>query len=225
MKHNPNRRRNRTDAYARTRATLPGPVMRAGAPVPITVWHTADPRGSDPVTPRTAQRLLCMLTHHGDGIVDHDNDPAVAAEARAIMRRHLPTADTRPVDLEAEAGRAALVLLRWPRQQPVHPAQLATEAAGVLRPGGHLVAVIDGRHGVDFVDLAAPFHRATAQAGLIYLQHILVRCDGDAETTFTFRMSEADLATLRGPGSDGRQLTIDGDLLVFWNPGRGHGGP
>jgi hypothetical protein len=206
--------------------------------VPIIVWRVvrddppaglASPTG---LSPRLAAQLIRLYTDPADTVVDLTADPAIAGAAGAGGCRYLPVDHPASLPrLDHLTGTVRLVVLRWPpTTNPAHtdadadadPAATA-ELTGLLagcRPllatdGYTIVALRPVRPHSHYVDHARQLIPAAYQAGLGYLEHVLV-----VTTPITGRPHPAapadpaalDLAT-------GPQPLID--LLVFVLHGTG----
>jgi hypothetical protein len=166
-------------------------VIAGDPPVPITVWpvaqrdhrsHRVPPPAERDVagmSPPLAARVVHTYTRPGDVVVGFDRDANLRATAHAAgcryrRLRHLSCLG----DLNAVAGNAGLVVLRWPRPartaRPAEPVeQLFTACRSLLAPGGYTVAVLTPPSAPSDPARAAELAPTAHRCGLGYLQHIV----------------------------------------------------
>jgi hypothetical protein len=199
-------------------------VVPGDPPVPVTVWRVAGTRSAGQqdaagLDPQAAGLLVGLYTQPGDTLVDLSADPAVAGAAGAGARRYVPAhhpADYAP--LRHLAGAARLVLLRWP--SPAHPggaesdAWLADLLGGcrrLLAADGCVIAALTPPPSTGYVDHARWLIPAAHQAGLGYLQHVIVVAAPIPGDPSPRTAAPAAPATLRAA----THLTVQANLLAF----------
>jgi len=209
-------------------------VVPGDPPVPVSVWRATgsqEPPTSPAtlyrgLTPRLAARLLAIYTDPGQTVVDTTSDPAVAGAAGAGARRYLnlPLPPSRRMpDL---SGQVALILLRWPSTgsrlrhdgDGEHPdTQPKLQAcADLLHADGHTVVILAPPAGAAYHDHARTIIPAARQAGLGYLQHLVIITTPTDQPTPASQAEPAPAETPdSGPDAAFARTQAHLDLLVF----------
>jgi len=199
-------------------------VVPGDPPVPISVWRVAGvnwPANSGAahgLTPRLAALLIGSYTRRGDTVVDLTSDPTIAGAAGAGARTYLPATDLDEMAaLDHVAGRARLVVLRWPRPDvdatsATAVTDLFTGCRRLLARDGYTVVVLTPTPpGTPYVEHARLVIPAAHRAGLGYLQHIVAVTAPIAGERPPRAAAPADAATLRAA----THVRVHLDLLVF----------
>jgi hypothetical protein len=167
-------------------------VVDGVPPVPINVWRLTDvgrPDASRPgsgLPPQLAVLLLGVFTRPGELVVDVAADAALAGVACAGARLYLPVHD--PTDLVkpvSPTSAARLAFLPWPLPAPsstdttgTNPAAAAAVLTACRRllaaDGCLIVALAPTAAQLPYIEQSQLVIHAAHQAGLSYLQHIIV---------------------------------------------------
>jgi hypothetical protein len=182
------------------------------------VWLA--PSAGDALSPRLARRLLHEYTHHGDLIVDVDDDVALAAAAAETGRRHHALGGThRLAALGDAAGYVDLVLLRWPRPEATNPRWLLTACRTLLRSDSTVLVVavsVPAQHRI--AHLTALTGAALA-VGLRYLHHVAIvdpAADHAARSDIDCDGTSSRSGHTTGHAAAGRHTVAPHtDLLIF----------
>ncbi|NJC13201.1 hypothetical protein F4558_003027 [Micromonospora profundi] len=161
-------------------------VIVDGSPIWISVWRSGALGEIRESTFRRllARRIIALYSRRGATVVDFDGDPTVRDESIAAGRTYRPV--THAADLASldTAEQVDLVVLRWPRPQPLaRPAPIDGAVADLFRalrlvitPDGFAVLIIEQRPTqpvpTEVVHLAGLVPEAHA-GGMSYLQHVL----------------------------------------------------
>lgn len=209
---NPSSRNGRPDPYADNstfdhhRDLLHVDVIVGGPPIWISVWRSGALGEISESTFRRllARRIIAVYSRRGATVVDFDGDPTVRDESIAAGRTYRPV--THAADLAGleTVEQVDLVVLRWPRPQPLarpRPvdgavADLFRALRVVITPDGFAVLIVEQRPTqpapAEVVHLAGLVPEAHT-GGMSYLQHVLavtapvgLTADGaDAERSVT----------------------------------------
>ncbi|MFG3642442.1 hypothetical protein ACGF3C_19485 [Micromonospora sp. NPDC047762] len=189
---NPSSRDGRPDPYADSstfdhhRDFLHVDVIVGGSPIWISVWRSGALGEISESTFRRllARRIIAVYSRRGATVVDFDADPTVRDESIAAGRTYRPvthTADLADLDTVEQVD---LVVLRWPRPQPLARPRPAKRAVAdlfhalrlVITPDGFALLIVEQRPTqpapTEVVNLAGLVPEAHA-GGVNYLQHIL----------------------------------------------------
>ncbi|WP_444951051.1 hypothetical protein [Micromonospora ureilytica] len=188
----PSSRDGRPDPYADSstfghhRDFLHVDVIVGGSPIWISVWRSGAPSETSASTFRRllARRIIAVYSRRGATVVDFDGDPTVRDESIAAGRTYRPithAADLAGLDTVEQVD---LVVLRWPRPQPLARPRPVDRAVAdlfralrlVITPDGFAVLIVEQRPTQPFptevVHLAGLVPGAHA-GGMDYLQHVL----------------------------------------------------
>jgi hypothetical protein len=193
------------------------------SPVPVTVWRVAatDYAGGRDwdggLSPRVAGLLVGLTTRAGDTVIDFDADPALHGVAGAHGVRYLPI--TRPAQLaglDAAAGTASLIALRYPRPHPGALDELFTACARLQAPHGcTVVAIVPPPAGQPYAAHAQQVIPAARRAGLGYVEHIIAVTAPIPGERFTNLATPASRPVLRAARASLGHGRFHLDLLVF----------
>jgi hypothetical protein len=120
----------------------PPSALRPTSPLTVTrltVWHTPPPDQPGALMVELARRLVNDHTQPGQVVIDLDDDPVLAGVAAATGRVHHKAPQS--ADISSTAGRADLVLVRWPRPA-ANPQHLLQTARDLLRASGYLAIAV-----------------------------------------------------------------------------------
>ncbi|MEU7922950.1 hypothetical protein [Micromonospora zamorensis] len=161
-------------------------VIVGGSPIWISVWRSGALGEISKSTFRRllVRRIIAVYSRRGATVVDFDADPTVRDESIAAGRTYRPV--THAADLAAldTVEQVDLVVLRWPRPQPLarpRPvdaavAELFRALRLVITPDGFAVLIVEQRPvhpaPTEVVHLAGLVPEAHA-GGMSYLQHVL----------------------------------------------------
>ncbi|MGC4863425.1 hypothetical protein [Micromonospora sp. DT41] len=188
----PSSRDGRPDPYADSstfghhRDFLHVDVIVGGSPIWISVWRSGAPSETSASTFRRllARRIIAVYSRRGATLVDFDGDPTVRDESIAAGRTYRPithAADLAGLDTVEQVD---LVVLRWPRPQPLaRPRPVDGAVADLFRalhlvitPDGFAVLIVEQRPTqpapAEVVHLTGLVPEAHA-GGMNYLQHVL----------------------------------------------------
>ncbi|MBG6066352.1 hypothetical protein [Micromonospora ureilytica] len=188
----PSSRDGRPDPYADSstfghhRDFLHVDVIVGGSPIWISVWRSGALGEISESTFRRllARRIIAVYSRRGATVVDFDGDPTVRDESIAAGRTYRPithAADLAGLDTMEQVD---LVVLRWPRPQPLaRPRPVDGAVADLFRalrlvitPDGFAVLIVEQRPTqpvpTEVVHLAGLVPEAHA-GGMSYLQHVL----------------------------------------------------
>jgi len=207
-------------------------VVPGHPPVPINVWRIADLDRNDDMShgmsPTLAALVVGLYTDPRDTLVDFDADPTLEGAAGAGGCRYLPVrGPANLADLDPVAGKTKLITLRWPN--PADPTRALADRAELddmfaacrtlLAPDGAAIVALapppPGQPAMEHTHEVVP---AAYQAGLGYLQHIIVvkaPIRGERPTNLT---TPAGRATLRAARHPAQHQRIHNDLLLFVLP-------
>ncbi|MET8204185.1 hypothetical protein [Micromonospora taraxaci] len=188
----PSSRDGRPDPYADSstfghhRDFLHVDVIVGGSPIWISVWRSGALGETSASTfhRRLARRIIAVYSRRGATVVDFDGDPTVRDESIAAGRTYRPV--THAADLASldTVEQVDLVVLRWPRPQPLARPRPVDRAMAdlfralrlVITPAGFTVFIVEQRPTqptpTEVVHLAGLVPEAHA-GGMNYLQHIL----------------------------------------------------
>ncbi|MEU5965850.1 hypothetical protein ABZ777_31975 [Micromonospora parva] len=130
------------------------------------------------------RRIIAVYSRRGTTVVDFDGDPNVRDESIAAGRAYRPV--THAADLAGldTLEQADLVVLRWPRSQPLARPRPVNGAVAdlfhalrlVITPDGFVVLIVEQRSArpapTEVVHLAGLVTEART-GGMNYLQHVL----------------------------------------------------
>lgn len=189
--------------------------------VPITVIRLADtdlPNRHDGDMPTSlAILLLGLYTDVGDTVVSFDADPRIEGVCGGGGRRYLHVTDRAHVtDLDQVAGRAALVIINWPRQANADDAALTELFIGCRRlmaPDGKLIITVfgEGADGHLYVREAEHLMPAALTAGLGYFRRFVAVFAPILGERRTRHASPVDGAVLRQTN----HITVHRDIAVL----------
>ena len=180
--------------------------------------------GDNPLTRRLARHLVAIYSDVHDTVVDLDADDnlrrAVEATGRLYLSADGPTA---PVLASGQPGRAALMVLRWPRQATTTPEQdaqnLLSSCQRHLAATGSTIIVVRaaqaGAAGTSYREHEQILLAAAHTAGLRHLHDIVPLGADDDRDTFTYAT-----APDRDSGADTPRQTDGITLVIFGHPGR-----
>ncbi|MGW3855820.1 hypothetical protein [Micromonospora arida] len=161
-------------------------VIVGGSPIWISVWRSGALGKISESTFRRllARRIITVYSRRGATVVDFDADPTLRDESIAAGRTYRPV--THAADLAGldTVDQVDLVVLRWPRPQPLARPRPVDRAVAdlfralrlVITPDGFAVLIVEQRPTqpapAEVVHLAGFVPEAHA-GGMNYLQHIL----------------------------------------------------
>ncbi|SCF23489.1 hypothetical protein [Micromonospora chokoriensis] len=161
-------------------------VIVGGSPIWISVWRSSALGEISESTFRRqlARRIIAVYSRRGTTVVDFDGDPTVRDESIAAGRAYRPV--THAADLAGldTVEQVDLVVLRWPRSQPLARPRSVDGAVVdlfralrlVITPDGFAVLLVEQRSAqpapTEIVRLAGLVPEAHA-GGMNYLQHVL----------------------------------------------------
>ncbi|MDG4838262.1 hypothetical protein O7631_17225 [Micromonospora sp. WMMD967] len=188
----PSSRDGRPDPYADSstfghhRDFLHVDVIVGGSPIWISVWRSGALGEISESTFRRllARRIIAVYSRRGATVVDFDGDPTVGDECIAAGRAYRPVTHAAGLAGLDTVEQVGLVVLRWPRPQPLarpRPvdsvvADLFQALRPVITPDGFAVLIVEQRPTqpapTEVVHLAGRVPGAHA-GGMNYLQHVL----------------------------------------------------
>ncbi|MEU4556513.1 hypothetical protein [Micromonospora violae] len=195
-------------------------VIVGGSPIWISVWRSgALGEISESAFRRLlARRIIAVYSRRGATVVDFDGDPTMRDECIAAGRAYRPVTHAAELAGLDTVQQVDLVVLRWPRPQPLARPRPVDGAVAdlfdalrlVITPDGFAVLIVEQRSAqaapTEVVRLAGLVPEARA-GGMNYLQHVV------AVTTPVGLTTDSADAEPSAPSRHGRPTALH--LLVF----------